>query len=216
MLPFIDRIGRRTLLLGGAVACGICHFAIAGLMANYGHYVDSVDGDVNLHWELPDGSASTAVIAFSYIFVGIYGLTWAPTGWIYASEVFPLKWRAKGVGLSAAVNWIFNFALAFFVAPSFTNIQWKTYIIFGVFCFAMTFHIFFMYPETQGMTLEEIDVVFEGKMRPWKSRAARSNFAQKVENVANKEAVTGEFIEHGPDVDAKEAEKEEVMYKEDV
>lgn len=35
----------------------------------------------------------------------------APVAWIYCSEVFPLRWRAKGVGLSAATNWAFNFAL---------------------------------------------------------------------------------------------------------
>lgn len=43
--------------------------------------------------------------------------------WIYASEVFPLTYRAKGVGVSAAGNWIFNLALAFFVPPAFTNIR---------------------------------------------------------------------------------------------
>lgn len=41
-----------------------------------------------------------------YIFVGVYGLTWAPGAWIYAAEVFPLKYRAKGVGLAAAGNWV--------------------------------------------------------------------------------------------------------------
>ena len=30
----------------------------------------------------------------------------APVAWIYCSEVFPLKYRAKGVGLSAATNWM--------------------------------------------------------------------------------------------------------------
>lgn len=37
--------------------------------------------------------------------VSMYGLTWAPIGWIYCSEVFPLHYRAKGVGLAAASNW---------------------------------------------------------------------------------------------------------------
>lgn len=32
-------------------------------------------------------------------------LTWAPIGWIYAGEVFPMRLRAKGVGLAAAGNW---------------------------------------------------------------------------------------------------------------
>lgn len=40
------------------------------------------------------------------VFVGFYGMTWAPAGWIYCSEVFPLKYRAKGVGFSAATNWM--------------------------------------------------------------------------------------------------------------
>jgi hypothetical protein len=63
-----------------------------------------------------------------------------PTAWVYVSEIFPLKYRAKANGLCAATNcesfllkadWIgaFNFALAFFVPPAFKNIQWKTYIV---------------------------------------------------------------------------------------
>ncbi|KKY24921.1 putative sugar transporter [Phaeomoniella chlamydospora] len=169
MLPIIDRIGRRHLLLTGSILCMGLHFAIAGLMASYGHYVSEIDGNKNLRW-LITGAPSKGVIACSYIFVGVYGLTWAPTAWIYCSEVFPLKHRALGVGVSAATNWIFNFALAYFVSPAFTNIQWKTYIIFGVFCFVMTIHVWFMYPETQGRTLEEIDLVFETKGVPaWRS-----------------------------------------------
>ncbi|KAI1342569.1 putative MFS glucose transporter [Xylariaceae sp. FL0016] len=178
MLPIIDRVPRRLLLLVGAVLCMALHFAVAGLMAVNGHHVDSINGNEILKWEL-FGPASKGVIACSYIFVGIYGFTWAPTGWIYCSEVFPLKYRAKGVGLSAATNWIFNFALAFFVAPAFTNIVWKTYIIFGVFCAVMTVHIFFTYPETAGRTLEEIDAVFDTDVPAWKSGKLHENAFQE-------------------------------------
>lgn len=75
MLPFIDRIGRRTLLLSGAVLCMVVHFVIAGVMASRGHAVPDVNGNANLTWEIK-GSAGMAVIAFSYIFTGIYGFTW--------------------------------------------------------------------------------------------------------------------------------------------
>ncbi|KAK8011651.1 Major facilitator superfamily domain- general substrate transporter [Apiospora arundinis] len=166
VLPYIDRVPRRLLFLVGAVACMALHFTIAGLMASYGHAVSDIDGNANLRWELPGGGPAKGVIACSYIFV------------------FPLKYRAKGVGLSAATNWIFNFALAYFVAPAFTNITWKTYIIFGVFCAAMFFHIFFTYPETAGRTLEEIDLVFETNTPPWKSNALeRDAFQRRVEAV---------------------------------
>ncbi|KAF1348777.1 sugar transporter [Delphinella strobiligena] len=217
MLPWIDKVDRRTLLLTGSILCCILQFSIAGIMGGTGHAVDSINGDANLRWTLPTGSAaSKGVIACSYIFVGVYGLTWAPTGWIYASEVFPLKYRAKGVGLSAATNWIFNFALAYFVAPAFTNIKWKTYIIFGVFCFFMTIHIFFMYPETKGKTLEEIDILFDADIKPWKSNKIHSSFEDKVEGVAQKDAVFGEHIERGADFDEKDVGKEQVVFKEDV
>lgn len=83
----------------------ILHYTTAGVMATYGVPVDQVDGNTNLRI-LINGAPGKAVISLSYIFTGIYGLTWAPIGWIYASEVFPLKYRAKGVGLSAATNWV--------------------------------------------------------------------------------------------------------------
>lgn len=53
----------------------VVHFIIAGVMASKGHPVSSVNGDANLTWEIK-GSSGMAVIAFSYIFTGIYGLTW--------------------------------------------------------------------------------------------------------------------------------------------
>lgn len=105
MLPIIDRIGRRQLLLGGSIICLALHFSTAGVMATYGTPQESVLGNPNLRLRI-QGAPGKAVIALSYIFTGIYGLTWAPTGWIVSSEVFPLKYRAKGVGLSAATNWV--------------------------------------------------------------------------------------------------------------
>lgn len=86
ILPFIDRIGRRTLLLSGSIICCCIHFIIAADMATLGHHVDSIPGYPDLRWEI-NGAPGKAMIALSYIFVGVYGLTWAPTGWVYCSEV---------------------------------------------------------------------------------------------------------------------------------
>lgn len=188
ILPIVDRIGRRTLLIGGAIVCCIIHFATGGIMAAYGHPVDSIDGNDILRWEI-SGAPAKGVIALCYIFVGVYGLTWAPIGWIYCSEVFPLKYRAVGVGFSAASNWTFNLALAFFVPPAFTNIQWKTYMIFGTFCAVMTAHIFFTYPETSGKTLEEVDELFASKVPAWRSKNAITKFEDRVAALEKSEGV---------------------------
>ncbi|CAI6089528.1 unnamed protein product [Clonostachys chloroleuca] len=191
MLPIVDRLSRRWILITGAIICGILHFVTGAIMAVYGHAVDSVDGNTILRWSI-SGAPAKSIIAMAYIFVGVYGLTWAPGAWIYCAEVFPLKYRAKGVGLSAAGNWIFNLALAFFVPPSFTNIQWRSYMIFGTFCIAMTFHIFFTYPETSKKSLEEIDRVFDENLPAWRTGMDNS-FADKV---AEAKGVTATEVEN--------------------
>jgi hypothetical protein len=38
--------------------------------------------------------------------------------------------------------------------------QWKVYILFGVFCAAMFIHVFFLFPETAGKSLEEVETMF--------------------------------------------------------
>lgn len=53
ILPVIDRVGRRWLLLVGAVICGVLHFITGAVMAVYGHHVDSIDGKPCLILALP-------------------------------------------------------------------------------------------------------------------------------------------------------------------
>jgi hypothetical protein len=56
------------------------------------------------------------------------------------------------------------------VPPSFENIKWKTYILFGCFNFAMTVHAFLCFPETSGKTLEEVEGMFLAGEKAWKTR----------------------------------------------
>lgn len=60
-----------------------------------------------------------------------------------------------------ASNWLFNFSLAYAVPPGLNTIAWKTYFIFGTFNFAAFIHVFFMYPETVGRSLEEVEEIFK-------------------------------------------------------
>jgi len=53
------------------------------------------------------------------------------------------------------------------VPPAFVNIKWKVYVLFGVFCTAMTIHVFFCFPETAGKTLEEVEEMFMSDVKPW-------------------------------------------------
>ncbi|KAK2768693.1 hypothetical protein FQN54_000549 [Arachnomyces sp. PD_36] len=169
-LLWVDRWGRRpTLLAGGLLMC-TWMFATAGLMAQYGHLVPGgIDGVKAVSWTI-GGAPAKAVIAFTYLFVASFAPTWGPVSWIYPPELYPLRVRGKAVALATSANWIFNFALGYFVPPALENIQWKTYLIFGVFCLAMTLHVFFAFPETAGKPLEEVDEIFRSKTPAWRTK----------------------------------------------
>ncbi|KAI9731008.1 MAG: hypothetical protein M1834_005469 [Cirrosporium novae-zelandiae] len=160
-LIWVDRWGRRPTLLIGAFFMMVWLFCNAGLLAGYGHYAgpDGVNGDAEASWVV-HGAPAKGVIACSYLFVASYAPTWGPVSWTYPPELYPLRVRGKAVALATSANWAFNFALGYFVPPAFVNIKWRTYLIFAVFCFTMFWHVFFMFPETAGKTLEEVEYIF--------------------------------------------------------
>jgi MFS family permease len=182
---FIDRLGRRPLLIYGAIGMGVCHFIIGGVLGSHGYYVpDGVGGNSNIVISLHPGGAARTVIAFSYLLIIVYALTLAPVAWVYASEVWSLETRAYGMSLASLANWLFNFALGLFVPPAFRNITWKTFIIFGVLCFGAAVQAFVSYPETARKSLEEIEQMFrDGGPRPWHTKPGDSSLEARVQAV---------------------------------
>lgn len=173
-LIWMDRFGRRPVLLFGSTLMMTWLFANGGLLASYGHAAPpgGLGGIPAASWEV-GGPASKAVIACSYLFVASYAVTWGPVSWAYPPELFPLRVRGRAVALCTAANWIFNFALGYFVPPAFENIKWGVYILFGGFCAAMTIHVFFFFPETAGKNLEQIEDMFMEGASAWKTHVAK-------------------------------------------
>jgi MFS family permease len=86
----MERLGRRTLLIWGALGMVICQFIVA------------IIGTV-----APDNETCTKVmIAFICIYIFFFATTWGPGAWVVIGEIFPLPMRAKGVALSTASNWL--------------------------------------------------------------------------------------------------------------
>lgn len=86
------------------------------------------------------------------------------------AEYAPLAIRTKAAALATASNWIFTFLVVEITPVSIANIQWRTYIYFSVFNFLFIPLIYFFYPETQNLSLEQIDKLFTGDkiMLHWK------------------------------------------------
>ena len=186
---FIDGVGRRPLLIYGAIGMGTCMFIVGGVLGSYGTYVQGgVGGNLNVIVSVT-GAASHVVIAFSYLLVIVYALTLAPVAWVYAAEVWSLETRATGMGLAAVANWLFNFAIGLFIPPAFANISWKTFIIFGVLCFGAAVQAFFTYPETAKKSLEEIEILFgKGGPMPWRTKVGESALDAHIQEVKERKA----------------------------
>jgi len=138
----VDRWGRRPILLTGAVIMGIALAATGWWM-----YID-----------VPQ--TPKAVVACVIVFNAAFGYSWGPLPWLYPPEIMPLTFRAKGVSMSTATNWAFNFLVGEMTPILQDVIEWRLYPMHGFFCACSFILVYFLYPETMGVPLEEMDAVF--------------------------------------------------------
>jgi len=101
-----------------------------------------------------------AVVVCVIVFNAFFGYSWGPVPWLYPPEIMPLSVRAKGVSLSTATNWFFNFIVGELTPYLQEVMKWRLYPMHGFFCACSFVVVYFLYPETMGVPLEEMDAVF--------------------------------------------------------
>lgn len=111
---FLDKIGRRFLAIFGGLAMGIPHVIMAGIV---GRFQTSWAENPGVGW---------FGVAIIYLYVLAFGFTYGPLGWTLPAEVYPSAVRAKGIGLSVAVNWLANTCIGFSVPEMQKSITWGT------------------------------------------------------------------------------------------
>ncbi|KAK3299669.1 general substrate transporter [Chaetomium fimeti] len=207
MWIFIDKTGRRTLLVWGAIGMAFCHLVVGGVMGAHSTYHPEGVGNppnANIVIAVTPGAPANTVITFSYLLIVVYALTLAPVCWIYAAEVWSLGTRATGMSVAAMSNWVFNFALGMFTPPAFVNITWRLFIIFGVLCVAAAIWFWLLCPETCGKTLEEVELMFSSDAPyAWKTKKGESRLTAEIEAVAARQQ-KGEGEVAVPSVDREE------------
>ncbi|BGP33742.1 hypothetical protein JCM10296v2_005546 [Rhodotorula toruloides] len=157
---YVDTWGRRPTMMIGMFTMGCCLFAVGAIQATLGKPLHSGSSATTTWTIVGHTSARNAVIVLSYIFVMLFSMTYEPCSWIFPSEIHHMRVRGKAVSAATATNWMFNFALAWSTPPAFRNIQYKTYFVYGTFCICAAINVFFMFPETKGRTIEEMDDLF--------------------------------------------------------
>ena len=182
---FLDRLGRRFVLISGALIMGTAMLLCGIVMAATGRvYRDEETGQMDIDMS-GNIHASYFCIVMVYFFVAGFAYSWGPCGWVYPAEIYPLSIRAKGTSLTTAANWLMNFIISLFVPVMLTTITWGTYIFFGCCCMIMAICVFLFYPETKGRSLEEMDVVFSGRILAFRD-AKESELKFKSQQLSGK------------------------------
>ncbi|KAE8151480.1 general substrate transporter [Aspergillus avenaceus] len=154
LLFLVDQLGRRKLLLIGAVTGSICMWII-------GAYICVVQPEEHPTDHLNGGGI--AAIFFFYLWTAVYTPTWNGTPWVINSEFFDPNIRSLAQAATTASNWLFNFLVSRFTEQMFAKMGYGVYFFFAALSFLAFFFAFFLIPETSGIPLEVVDRLFEVK-----------------------------------------------------
>lgn len=135
-MSVIDRIGRKTLLLVGSVGTAACLAGVATIFFS-GRHEDF------LVWLL------IGYIAF-------FAFSQGAVIWVYISEVFPNLVRAKGQSLGSFSHWFMNALISGIFPLMAASSGAYPFVFFSVMMVAQFFVVLFVYPETKGYSLEEM------------------------------------------------------------
>lgn len=137
-MNFIDRYGRRTLMLIGSVGVIITLGLVAGAF-----YTQSF--------------SNYLVPVCLFLYIAFFAFSQGAVIWVFISEIFPNEVRAKGQALGSFTHWIMA-ALIAFAFPWITGWLGGGHT-FMLFCIMMVLQLVFVLrimPETKGRTLEQL------------------------------------------------------------
>lgn len=148
-IAFIDKFGRKPLLLLGSIGMAIT----LGLMA-WVFGTSPVDQE-----GFPMLSSQSGMLALlaANVYVFCFGFSWGPVVWVLLGEMFNNKIRASALALGAAVQWIANFIVSTTFPPIAFNLGLG--VAYGLYAFFAALSLVFVYifiKETKGKELEDM------------------------------------------------------------
>ncbi|KAI1489813.1 general substrate transporter [Biscogniauxia mediterranea] len=139
----MDRYGRRTLLMVCSAGLCLCFVMVSILLSR------------------ETAGAAYGATAFIFIFQLFYGIGWLPVPWFYPTEINTTRVRSRMQSIASGWNWMAVFAVVKITPISFANIGWRTFVVFAVLNAIFIPMVYFFYPETKGLELEDIPLLFE-------------------------------------------------------
>lgn len=147
----IDRLGRRFLFLTST----------SGMLLAF--IIWTILAALNQQQEEGNKGLGIGVVVMVFIFLGFYNFAMNPLPIAYLLEVLPYTLRAKGLTLFNLAQYGSGMFNGFVNPVALDAVGWKYYIVFICALVVWLGVFYFAYPETRGLSLEEVSQVFDGK-----------------------------------------------------
>jgi len=132
----IDRVGRRRLMLLGSIGYIL---GLAG--AAYAFYA---------HVEGP------LLLCSLLVFIAAHGFGQGAVIWVFISEIFPNRVRARGQALGSFTHWAMNAAISWTFPLIAAQAGWMAFAFYALCMAGQLVWVVFIMPETKGVSLEKI------------------------------------------------------------
>lgn len=146
---FVDRIGRKPLLLIGSIGMSVTLATMVFAFLNA--IVDSRG-----NWSLPDPFGLIALVAAN-LYVMFFNSSWGPIMWVMLGEMFPNQIRGTGLAVSGLAQWGSNFGITMTFPIMLASIGLAG--AYGFYTLGAVISIYFvirMVHETMGIELEDM------------------------------------------------------------
>lgn len=151
-IVLIDRIGRKPLLLVGALGMTLSLGTMAYIFGTAPTHADAGGAMVPV---LSATSGIVAVVAAN-LYVVFFGMSWGPVVWVLLGEMFNNRIRAYALALAAAAQWIANFAVSQTFPMLASAGLGLAYGIYAAMAFLALVFVALAVKETRGRELEEM------------------------------------------------------------
>jgi sugar porter (SP) family MFS transporter len=153
-VAWVDRFGRRPLLLVGSVGMGVSLVVVGAMFEIMGK--TSAPGHAT-------GTSTTGVITLVglIVFIASFAFSLGPVVWTIINEIYPSHFRGRAVAVATAANWFAAWLVSqFFLSLVGLISEAGTFWLFAGFCVVTYVFVSRFVPETKGKSLEEVEVLW--------------------------------------------------------
>ncbi len=140
-IKYIDKFGRKPLLIAGSIGMAISLFVLA--IAFYLHQFGGL-----------------LILIFILIYIASFAASLGPVTWVIIAEIYPNRVRGKAMSVAVVFLWTGTFIVSL-TFPYMLNVLGggSAFLIFGIMCVIYVTYLFIKVPETKGKSLEELEKI---------------------------------------------------------